>query len=522
MVDVTLQPVSPTSRGSWDRLGGSSDWGVLATENDSTAWSGSTDSQGVRSGDIQFGSDPLVSNTLPEAGARVRRMTLRTRLRRPRVTALEFPSYAYTSLVTPDISQFGEGEHVQQPDTASPPWVTLVREWSPQSAAEANPLHPSWLPGLGLGVRRRGHLRGSAFDGGTWQDGGCSWCEMVVTLDEVPTLSSLSPSGTVATSRPQLSYTYADDFEDQYSRRDVIYEGTVGSGPTAEALPDGDVAYDSGVVVTGDHSRVGPALPNGTYTRYVQATQQFGIQSAAPTSMWHRQVFTIDADVPAAPNLTVDPQPELGRVEMSVSDGGGPVAPDWIDVEFRDGESGPWSPFRGGTDLPLTPSTLHDVEAPFGQVRQYRARAWSESSEGIVYTSDPTVVSVTLDAEGRWLTDPTDPAALNLRIQTAAMAATWHGRDVVHMPAGMDVAVVESEPIVQHRELALWSLDPAEEVVLTAALRSRRTLLLRSAGGDHLYFRWFGDRTRGQLGPEAAGVNRHAGTLVEVARPADV
>jgi hypothetical protein len=181
----------------------------------------------------------------------------------------------------------------------------------------------------------------------------------------------------------------------------------------------------------------------------------------------------------------------------------------------------------------LTSPQAVDWEAPLYAEREYQVMSAYDPTLDNQVASPPTYATAELEPDDdalAWLTDPTDPASLNLAVCVAVedRERAWVARDVVHRPAGLPYVVVESDLTNRADNLVLVARDYAEHEVLAEVMAHRGTLLFREAAkapciGDrhreHLYFRWVGDRTRTPVGELRDGRALFSGTAVEVAVP---
>jgi hypothetical protein len=317
-------------------------------------------------------------------------------------------------------------------------------------------------------------------------------------------LDSLDP--VTDTTTPELTWDYSDPEGDpQQAFRVLLFNQAT----------DKQV-HSSGWQFTADTSHRLPPLDNGaTYRAELEVLQSPSLGMVATDST----VFTVDLDAPAAPDVLLIPYPDDGYVTLEIDDP--TVAPDpaaqWFTVESRI-SGGEWLPVRAAQEVAAPgPVLVVHVEVPLQTPHEWRVRSHAIVS-GQQVSSLPTVVTGTLESQGRWLTDPRDPSGLNIKVHTIEHGRSLQGREVVHEPVGMDVAVVESEPPILRQSLEVWALDPAEHRTLEAALRSQRTLLYRDWRST-VYFRWVGERTMSQHAKDWHDTDRMSGTMVEVARP---
>jgi hypothetical protein len=169
-----------------------------------------------------------------------------------------------------------------------------------------------------------------------------------------------------------------------------------------------------------------------------------------------------------------------------------------------------------GTDRP---ATLYDYEVPLRGQASYRARGFRDVAGTVIASGLWSAVAADeLALKSRWITDVEFPDHLHVKVKLHDHGRKWEGRDHVHLPADMGVAVVESERVVRFDDVSLWALDSAEHEMLLRLIGMRRTVLFRDRR-DTLYVRLHGGREASQFGPDAANADSVRVSMVEVARP---
>lgn len=336
-----------------------------------------------------------------------------------------------------------------------------------------------------------------------------------IDLNERPEVAVTGPSSPVTdTVRPTVTWDYADaEGDPQQAFQVQVWDG-------------GTLLYDSGVVSSGDNSHdLGEDLPGqGTFEFRVRARQAWSGEGEH-WSEWDTALVEMDLPSPPPPSVTVVAEPDQARMRIELEDTatGADLEAEYFRVEFRDGPSQPWTDVRGAKvgELPADldgRATVYDWEAPFGRERQYRARSYQLPPNPRVGSEPSPVTAGLLDVEGRWITDPLDPEGTNIRVDVHGHTRSIEGRETVHLPAGMTTAVVESEPPSRSDALEMQTLYPDEHARLVDVLRSTRTLLFRDRR-DAIFFRWVGDRSVEQRGPDSANVDAIGGRMVQTSRP---
>lgn len=507
MAIVTLRPNADGSSGfpSWSKVGSSGSWAsIVSDDSDSTymrssfLFGGST----LSPFDVRYPS----FTTLPD-GAKIVGVRVRNRIR----TELE-----------------GTGEyHFIIKDTGNGNTVTFVRTRS--VAAGIGTVSESWRttrPGTSqewtvAAINGIETLYSGKLPAGGETDTRIQVLEAYLDIDynERPVATYTGPTGTVTdTSRPTITWDYSDPESDAQSAYRIIV--TYSGGPN-----DGQVAYDSGWVSSSVTSRqIDPLTNDQSYDATIQVRQ---VWSGAGTheSLVDGGSFSLSLDAPDAPVLMVTPDPDNARMIVEVDDLSEEPTPasEWMIVEFSDeGPSGPWTTLRGaGEVLPSYPVTLYDHEVRFNSQRWYRVRSFYDA-DGNDIGSDATVDSETVVVTGVivWITDPLDPTNIHMTVEpTSERERTWKGREVVHEPADMALAVVETEVATRRDTVSFLAVDPGSHDEMVRLFDSGRTLLYRDDRREHFYFRWVGDRSRRQVGGRRIDADIFTASQVEVGRP---
>lgn len=376
------------------------------------------------------------------------------------------------------------------------------------------------------------HLEGS--DSEPYYDGETAEITVEVDYNEPPEATLTAPSGTVTdTSRPTVEWDYSDAEDDPQNGFEVVVFDDADIDGTAPDDPDdvdADPVYESGTINTAstEHTLTDDLVNDATYRVYIRVRQAWD-GAGEHWSAWDHGTFTLDLATAAA-SVTVTPDPTNARTLIEVAAGDDVTAedPEWFRIQYRDDDTEDWKDLRGGDDEdrghpvwfegdPSTGGTAADWWAPFNTEREYRVRAYIEA-DGNLIASDSTYETGELVVAKRWLTDARDPDRLHTTVKLSDHKWKIRGREVVHRPAGMATAIVESEPPTRSDSVTVHSLDTDSHDDLEAALTSQRTLLFRDRR-EWFYFRWVGDRSRTQRSHDQANVDDWTGTMVEVDRP---
>jgi DNA-binding transcriptional regulator YdaS (Cro superfamily) len=143
---------------------------------------------------------------------------------------------------------------------------------------------------------------------------------LVVSYDEIPVVSAITPTGTVTVSRPTIGWAFADpEGASQQKYRVKIFDAaTYGAG--GFNADTSTPAWDSGVVSSSGKSVLVPSdLINGTtYKAYIKAWQP-NVNGEEHTSIWTAgAAFTITLDAPAQPTIVATNDDVNARVGLVV------------------------------------------------------------------------------------------------------------------------------------------------------------------------------------------------------------
>lgn len=295
--------------------------------------------------------------------------------------------------------------------------------WKSLGAQTTSPSGAAWDPTTNL-------LSGNFFYDygiGTIGDAGVnrvSEVHALVTFQAQSTVSVTAPSGTVASTRPTVKWTFTSpDSMPQQGYRVMVYTAAqvaaVGFTPfVSTPLQDsGDqLGEDLQWTLTDD-------LPDGTYSAYVQSTAKWAGPGDFPTviasTTWTRTVAAGGGGQPAAvqpPNATLTSavfQPADDRVAITmVPSSASPATAAFTVLVSRDNGVTYYSPpsLKFIPANGMTPVTEYDYLAPISATSKYQVLSYSQSSGLYVAAAGPSSVASALTFGSTWrLADPSNP-----------------------------------------------------------------------------------------------------------------
>lgn len=352
-----------------------------------------------------------------------------------------------------------------------------------------------------------------------------------------PTLTMSAPAASVTdTQRPTITGAYADTDADPLD----AYEIKVFDSATYSAggfSPDtATPTWTSGITAaTGTSVSVAPSvsLPNGTmYGAYMRVRQGGSIMSQ--WSAWSNRQFAIAVTPANAPTLTATADSTNARVALVIT-GTGPALVSGVrrfEVE-REVSTGVWEAVKRTATIDIgnysfTNQTqavaVYDYESVRGVAINYRARVRSELATGAVSVSAWTTTAspVTVTRSGWRLKSTLDPASnISLNVHSESIESSSDERVGVFYPLGRANPVVLSDAIGgETMSLDLAFLDDASYVAFKALRAQRRTLLLQSPYGHHMYVR-VGANVTASFDPHPSGIAKRVvkASFLEVDAP---
>ena len=144
--------------------------------------------------------------------------------------------------------------------------------------------------------------------------------EVQVQYVVAPTTTVTAPTGNVGTANPTISWTRVhEDGRAQSAYQVRIFDQATYQRGDFDPDKSSPIAY-SGKQSGGQLSwQVAQSLVNGqSYRAYVRTAVTVGGENLWSPWAWAGSVFSIAFDAPAAPTMTVEPQPDSGRVRIDL------------------------------------------------------------------------------------------------------------------------------------------------------------------------------------------------------------
>lgn len=423
---VTLRPNSTSQVGSWT---------VVGAANAHTALSDNTDTSYIQV-IPRSRLDPAVlrvgfpTPTIP-AGAKVYSVGLRRKVAtvvagNPQPVCLHWFRSTYGIVTVAGQSVAPQKYYFQSPCPTSPTTSAFVEE--NLGTFTTGPGGVAWDPTT--------NLVGLTYDAGRGDDIGStlkiSEVYVDVTYQQLSTVTITAPTGTVATTRPTITWTYSSpDSQPQQAYEVMIYTAfqvaAVGFVPFVNPP-----IQRSGLVLGEDQQwTLYNDLPDGGYSAYVRATSSWGgpgtFRTAVASTSWTRAVAAGGGSQPPGaqpPNATLSSavfDATFNRVALTmVPSSSSPVTVAFTVQASRDlGVT--WDPIPSLTLIPangMTPVVKHDYVAPINVTSQYRVMAYS-TSPLVGAAAFSSVLSVTTSGTNWWLKCPANPL-LNTVLPVAA------------------------------------------------------------------------------------------------------
>lgn len=430
---VTLRPNSTSQLGAWSVVGAATAHAALSDSSDSSYVTVTP----------RCRLDPAVlrvgfpTPTIP-AGAKVYSVGLRRRINTvvagsPQPLCLHwFRSifgiiYVVGQIIAPQKYFFNSTCPV------SPTTPTFVEE--NLGVFTVGPGGVAWDPATNLVGLTYDAGRGDDFGGGLQ----VSAVYVDVTYQQLSTITVTAPTGTVPTTRPTVTWTYASaDSQPQQAYRVVIY--TAAQVASVGFAPFVTPAIQSSGVILGEDQQwtLKQDIPDGGYSAYVQASSAWGGSGTFPTAIastsWTRAVAAGGGGQPPnaqPPNATLSTavfDATNNRVALTmVPSSSSPTTVSFTVQASRD--SGvTWTAIPSLTLIPatgMTPVVAYDYAAPINVTSQYRVMAYS-AAPLVGAAAFSNVLSVTTFGSDWWLKCPANPL-LNTILPVSAPPAGGHG-----------------------------------------------------------------------------------------------
>jgi hypothetical protein len=249
-----------------------------------------------------------------------------------------------------------------------------------------------------------------------------------VTYQATAAVTVTGPTGTVTSTRPTVTWTYASpEAQPQQAYRVAVYTA-------AQVAAGGFIPFSTGSVqqsgwLLGESLQwtLPSDITDGTYHAYVQASAKWAGVGEFPTAVaatsWTRSAAAASPP-PAAVLSSAAFDSVNNRVALTFAPGGSTPATTAFTVETsRDGGVS-WQPIPSLTYVPangMTPVIRYDNVAPLNVTSRWRVIAYAGSP--LVAAATPSGVLSSTPADSRhWLKDPSNPL-LNTVLPVAAPKA---------------------------------------------------------------------------------------------------
>lgn len=231
-----------------------------------------------------------------------------------------------------------------------------------------------------------------------------------LTYATVPTVTLLTPTGTITTSEATATWTYTQGSDGgAQSRFQVkVFDSVTIAGGGFD--PDTSTAlYDSGEVASSADEHTTGTLPEGTnHGCYVRVAQT--INGSLHWSDWDSNTFTVDYAAPVVATLGGTNNNATGTIAVTVGRDTGGLAWDAVTVERTDDLGVSFVFVRGATSAAASGNTFNvtDYEAPHSTNVSYRARGEAGGVLGNWFLSADLEQWTSTDV---WLKSPADSTA---------------------------------------------------------------------------------------------------------------
>jgi hypothetical protein len=326
------------------------------------------------------------------------------------------------------------------------------------------------------------------------------WVDALYDEQPVVTVTAPAESAVLATSMPQVGYTYSDPDGSPLNAVwvRIFNQATYGGGGFN---PDTSPASaDSGWIGSsnpGAWTSTSP-LPNDTYRAYVKARQAFG--GGYFESAWDFNTFSVNIAPPPTPTVDAPYSDTPGSYTNVVAyKTGGTPATEGYEFQYSDNVGATWhnlrfSPVAGTGDFVVT----SDHEAPPNRARAYRARSYRTASGVYIYSPWASAPAAATVIATRWrLSDPLAAGGgMDVVVEGEDLTQQSEEPTQVLHPLGRRNPVVVSGKIRGEVYQLTFVFDTEAKYLAFEALRNtQRVLLLKSARNWMAYIKLVGART---------------------------
>jgi hypothetical protein len=236
-----------------------------------------------------------------------------------------------------------------------------------------------------------------------------------ITYQQASSITVTGPTGTVSSTRPTVTWTYASpDSQPQAASNVAVY--TAAQVASLGFAPFVTVPIQTSGVTLGESLSwtLTSDLTDGTYSAYVQAFSQWSGPGSFPTAVssttWTR-LATPASPPPAAVLDSAVFDVTNNRVQLVFEPGGTTPATTAFLVQASRDNGTSWTAIPSLSYLSangMTPLTVYEYTAPLNIISQYRVIAYSGAV--LVAAQAPSnVLSVTPTGDKHWLKNPSNP-----------------------------------------------------------------------------------------------------------------
>lgn len=322
---------------------------------------------------------------------------------------------------------------------------------------------------------------------------------LLITWVDQPVVTITAPIGTLTDeTRPTVTWenTLDADGGGQFSAAVRIWTDAVysdpGFDPETSDYVDGEGIFGTDTTWQGEAS-----LVDGDYHVGVKISQPVSGFDSLVESEWDFQAFSVAADRPAAPDLTVTPDDDAARNAVIVEDNTGDATTDYWEVQRSDdgGVTFDWirtsMEIDGRIDNDGGAGGSLDFEAPNAVTVIYRARAVHEYTNGVASSEWEEVTVESWSSETIWLKHPTKPSesrAITLRgFQSQSRAARRSVKQVMGRP---DPVVIKDKHAWEAGDMTVALASDADKEAIKALADAPCALLLQFPPSMHEPDRW--------------------------------
>lgn len=331
--------------------------------------------------------------------------------------------------------------------------------------------------------------------------------ELIVTTNELPSVTVQQPTGVVGVSRPPVAWTHTDPEDDpQVIGHVKFYTSTqVGAGGFDPDVTVPVDEYEKWQTVA-NLTPTRPLSPNGGFSAYVR-TAQPAVSGREMWSPWASSAFTLSVTGPTIATFTAVHDPAVNAIHVNAAGGATFPHADYTIALQRS--------FDGGTtwedvpeELTIVNSTARTMEywdyrILGGTTVHYRVQARSVNGSGDPVSSNwATPISETMPPfTDWWLRDLTDPVATSMILDVApGFGESWPIPQTVGYALGDTGATITTDGAKDDvLKGDVWLLDQDSYDTFKAMVKSGHTLLLQGVLPHQMWYVRPGDGVQAEM-----------------------